>query len=188
MWGLRLGHLWRLWCSLWLLWCPVCGVLVFCVLGGYCKVWWQSVLCVSCRFGVLLAWLILIVLCGLLVYWLFLIAFVSWSFSPACFPDPCWELAICLHYVCLEEFMEEFERVVVPRGSHLRVVFTSSQEVCIREMLVSFFIYHRPCVMFSFATVYMCSPCYLVWVPSTFVWGFWVWLDAEVYARLSCLS
>jgi hypothetical protein len=33
----------------------------------------------------------------------------------------------------LEEFVEEFERVVVPKGSQLRVVFASSQEVCIRE-------------------------------------------------------
>ena len=54
--------------------------------------------------------------------------------------------------------MEEFERAVVPRGSHLRVVFASSQEVCIREWLVSFSLHIIGLVLCFRLLRYICVP------------------------------
>ncbi len=64
--------------------------------------------------------------------------------------------------VCLEEVVWQFKRVVMPRGSELRVVFAGPHEMCVGEGLVTLVAEHRLCYMFSFATVDVCSPGYLI--------------------------
>ena len=63
----------------------------------------------------------------------------------------------------------------MPRGSELRVVFSSSQKMCVGEGSVTLFAKHRSCSMFSLATVdYVCSLGYFIRVPPASVRGSWV--------------